>query len=456
MLAYLSLCLFLILSPVATWAQVYWSDDMNSKGEVAIESRIFDRDSRSQTPDWGVSLFSRLETRYDTQEFSHVFRGMARIDRKDEDRNFFTIEDAYFSARLFSGQVKVLAGYKIFNWTATEAFHPADQINSRNYDGELENLEKKGELTVELEVPVWQGTLSLFVLPRFEEPKLPGANSRQGGTGITLDRPVVVDGTDAQTNDHWVMQFGFNTIQSFSFGDVSFHAIRHINRNYPLLGTHDFGTRTFSIIFPPISFQQLLPNTTNVRPYYFQTTQIGGTLQWMLPVVTKVEWAYRWFERDREIMDLSLADQVTINGYPAESLRKPVDHAEVALGFEYPYDHESGTSSMFLLEFNTFLGTSKEERQRLSIFQRDMFVGYRFSLNDFMGREFLLSSIIDLEGQSEQLYSISYSQRLSDTWRFRAGVRVYQADRPVSRLRTSGMQLLRRSDSLNFALTRFF
>jgi hypothetical protein len=450
------LILLLLFIPRLSLAQVYWAEHMNSKGEVAIESRVFDRDSRPETPDWGVSFFSRVETRYDTREFSHVFRGMARIDRKDEGRNFITIEDAYFSARLFSGQVKLLGGYKIFNWTATEAFHPADQINSRNYDGELENLEKKGELTIELEVPVWNGVVSFLLLPRFEEPKLPGANSRQGGTGITLDRPVVVDGEDATTNDPWVWQFGINTIQSFSFGDVSFHALRHVNRNYPLLGTHDFGTRTFTIPFPPISFEQLLPNSTVVRPYYFKTTQIGGTVQWMLPVVTKIEWAYRWFERDRDIMDLSFVNEVTLNGYPAESLRRPVNHGEVALGFEYPYDHESGTESMFLLEFNTFLGTSKEERQRLSIFQRDMFLGYRFSLNDFMGREFLLSSIIDLEGRSEQLYSLSYSQRLSDFWRIRTGLRIYQAKRPVDRLRTSGMQLLRRSDSFNLTLTRYF
>jgi hypothetical protein len=446
--------LLYILAPQAAQAQIYWADDMSSKGEVAIESRVFDRDNNAKTQDWGVSLFSRIEARYDTQEFNHVFRGMARIDRKDEGRNFVTIEDAYFSARLMSGQVRLLGGYKIFNWTATEAFHPADQINSRNYDGELENLEKKGEMTVELELPLWQGTLSLLLLPRFEAPKLPSANSRQGGTGITLDRPVVVDGDDANTNDPWVWQYGFNTIQSFSFGDVSFHALRHINRNYPLLGTHDYLDITIPIPFSSIDI--LLPNSTDVRPYYFKTTQIGGTLQWMLPVVTKLEWAYRWFERDRDIMDLSFANKLVNNSFPRESLRRPVNHGEVALGFEYPIDHDSGSESMLLLEFNTFLGPSKEERQRLSIFQRDMFIGYRYSLNDFMGREFLLSSIIDLEGRGEQLYSASYSQRLSDFWRLRTGIRIYQAKRPEDPLRISGLQLLRRSDSFNLTLTRYF
>lgn len=442
-----------------SWAQVYWLDDTSSQGEVGIETRVFDRDSNPDTQDWGVSLFSRVEARYENREFRHVFRGMARIDRKDEGRNIIAIEDAYVSARLFSGgRTRLLAGYKIFNWTATEAFHPADQINSRNYDGELENLEKKGELTVELEVPFWNGTLSFYLFPRFEEPKLPSPNSRLGGTGIKLERPVVVRGEDTSRTNPWVWQYGLSTMQTFSFGDVSLHAIRHINRNYPLIGTADYGTQTFTLGVPPFSIDVDVfgPFSERVTPYYFQSTQVGGTLQLLLPVMTKVEWAYRIFDSKAGILDLTQAPEEPIDGYSEDAVRGPKDHGEIAIGFEYPIDHDSGTESMLLLEFNTFVGLNKEERRRYSIFQRDVFLGYRFSFFDIMGKEFLLSTIIDLEDPKERLYSVTYSQRITDSWRMRMGVRIYDAPRPENPLQASGMQLLRRSDSVNFTLTRFF
>lgn len=458
----LKYALLFLFSTSAVAQGVYWADDMSSTGEVAFETRVFDRDSNPRTEDWGLSLFSRVETRYDTQEFSHVFRGMARIDRKDQGRNFITLEDAYFSARLFSGgQALLLAGYKIFNWTATEAFHPADQINSRNFDGELENLEKKGELTIQFEVPFWQGTLSVFGLPRFEDPKLPSVTSRLGGRGsefdgqITLDRARVVRGSDVQDTSPWVLQFGLNTIQSFSFGDISLHALRHVNRNYPLFGTHDYQYTIIPPIPPFFPGSRILAPVQPViaRPYYFQTTQIGGTMQLMFPVITKIEWAYRMMEDDVAIMDLSY---YTDQGYPDESLIRPEDHAEVAIGFEYPYDHASGATSTYLMEATSFFGVDDRMRRRMSIFQRDLFLGYRYAFNDFMGREFLISGIVDLERPKERLYSVSFSQRLSDFWRIRLGLRLYEAPNPGNPLRPQGLELLRRSDSFNLTLTRFF
>lgn len=426
-----------------------YASSYESKGEIGLEYRVFKDDNNAKTQDWGLGAFSRLEANYRDDTYYHVFRGMARVDAKDAGRNFVTVEDAYFSTRLFeSGQIMLLGGYKVFNWTATEAFHPADQVNSRNYDGELENLEKKGELTVELEFPVYDGTFSLYFFPRFEEPQLPSSRSRLGGAGVDIGRAVVLDGDDAETNNYWVPQFGARIVQYLSWADLSFFALRHVNRNYPLLGTHDYDRVNFGLA----SF--LIPLSTDPAPYYVPAWQVGGTAQILLnPFIFKVEAAHYKFDSHKPIFDLArfALDQ---NLTDEQKLRTREDHSEVAIGVEYGFDHLSGAESMLILEATSIFGLDKEERQRTAIFQRDLFLGYRYAFNDVDGKEVLLSAISDLERKNERLYNFTYSQRLGNSWRVRSALRIYDADQKQQI--PQGLELLDKASGFSMVLTRFF
>lgn len=441
----------LVLLPSLAMAQ---SSPYSSRGEIGIEYRVFQDDDNSKTQDWGLGAFSRLEAVYREDSFHNVFRGMARVDSKDPGRNFVTVEDGYLSTRLFeSGDIMLLGGYKIFNWTATEAFHPADQVNSRNYDGELENLEKKGELTVEIEFPLYEGTFSLYFFPRFEAPQLPSSRSRLGGAGVSIGRAVVVDGDDAESNEYWVPQFGFRTVQYLSWADVSFFALRHVNRNYPLVGTQDYGTVSVPV-FPPFSVDVLLPFSTEVTPYYLPSWQIGGTAQILLnPFILKLEAAHYKFDDHKPIFDLAryALDQ---NISDEEKLRSREDHSELAVGLEYGFDHMSGAESMLIMEATSMIGLEKEERQRTGIFQRDLFLGYRYAFNDVDGREVLMSFITDLEREDERLYNITFSQRLGNFWRVRSALRIYDADQKEQI--PQGLELLDKASGLSMVLTRFF
>ena len=126
--------------------------EWSGSGEINLQARQFKDDKLETTEDTGLAVLTKVEEKYVGERSKHLFRGFVRIDEKDRDRDLMRVEDAYFSWRLGEQQsYKLLVGYKIFNWTATEAFHPADMVNSRNYDSDLENLEKIGELTIELE-----------------------------------------------------------------------------------------------------------------------------------------------------------------------------------------------------------------------------------------------------------------------------------------------------------------
>lgn len=438
----LTLASFLFLLSLQALAEV------SSFGELALESRVFKDDDDADSQDWGIGAYSQLEVNYDSGVFSHVFRATARVDRKDQGRNFVTFEDAYLSARVF-GSTKLLAGYKIFNWSATEAFHSADQVNSRNYDGELENLEKKGELTVEAELPLYRGTFSLYFFPRFEDPKLPSPSSRIGGTGIDLGGPTVVDGMDADTNDKWVPQFGVRTVQYLDWGDLSAYALKHVNRNYPLLGTHQYSQQPF---FPGT---RLAPDDETPTTYYLPSWQFGSTAQVLTESgVLKFEGAYYKFDDHKPIFDLGLYAQDPIREDTDDYLQEREDHGELVLGYEHNFYHDNGTQSTLLFEAVTLLGLNKEERAATSIFQRDVFLGHRFSFNDTMGKEILFSVIADLERTREYLFNLSYAQRLSNTWKIETSLRVYDA--PQKGEFPQGLETLDESTGVNLTLTRFF
>ena len=67
----------------------------------------------------------------------------------------------------------------IVNWTATEAFHPADVINARNLDSDLENLEKLGEPMVALQLGPFEETIAVAAVHALRsKPLFPSPRSR--------------------------------------------------------------------------------------------------------------------------------------------------------------------------------------------------------------------------------------------------------------------------------------
>jgi len=409
-----------------------------NRGQVSFQYRQFKDDGDDTTEDTGMLVFSRVEAKYEDGPFEHSFRAFARVDQKDSDRDFMAFEDFYLSMRFGEGDSwKVLAGYKLFNWTATEAIHPADVVNSRNYDSDLEYFEKLGELTLELNKEFDWGDISLFYWPRFEAPKFPGSKSRLG-FGTNIARSQVIDGTQAD-GGQWVAQGGARLRYLMDDGDLSFHVIHHVDRNQPLTGTTNFANNPLTGTAVPLDVAQLQNSPT---PYYFKKTQVGGTLQYALSnLLIKFEGAYRFFEKDSEV-------------YTSSGLQKPVDHGDLAVGLEYTLPQWAMGETSVFFEAGGIVGADKETRARLSIFQRDVLGGFRHAFNDIMGRELLLMWVHDIERENENLITFSYSQRLSDLWKISTGLRVYDA--PQKGSVPVGLEVFDESHHGYLNLIRFF
>lgn len=424
---YLFLALFfptiLLAQEASRWA---------GQGEIGFEYRRFESDTSDLNADTGVAILSRVESAFETDIYKHVFRALGRVDQKDNDRSQVIIEDGYFSMLLDEEQSwKVLAGYKLFNWTATEAFHPADQINSRNYDSDVESLEKKGEVVIEIEKSLEEGSFALYFFPKFEAPIFPGDRSRLG-FGADLQRVVWVDGGDATTNQTWGVQFGGRFSFTLLDADLSFHFLHHMDRSFPVIGTHKYvvvgGTPT------PTAF----PTT----PYYYRANQIGMTA--VLPVesfIFKLEAATRTFDNDLLI-------------YTTRGLRRPEDNTEIALGTEWSVAHDSGAETYLFFEWQTMFGPEQSRIEEMSLFQNDIFLGWRFAFNDVMGKELFFSAIFDIDREHEYLFNLSYSQRLSDIWKIKTGLRYYDA--PQKGTTVTGLELYDGDSYAFVTLTRFF
>ena len=409
--------------------------EFSSQGEVSLEYREFKADESKTTEDRGIAVFSRVESRYETDFYAQVIRGFARVDTKEPSRDLIWIEDAYASYFLDQEKLwRVSAGYKIYNWTGLEAFSPNDTVNSQNFDAPLEKPEKRGELGLELEMPYYEGALTFYLFPRTEKPHIPGAASRLG-LGSNIADPVWVDSTEA-TRKQWHPQYAARLTQLIFGADFSVHYMRHFDRLNPIIGTSDY-TLIGATAVPNQGVSSM-----NV-PHYFQVSQFGASMQmpffdaWLF----KAEGANRTFEKDLFVLS-------------ASGLQKPVDHSEVAVGLEYATSHADGSDSTLFLEGVKILGTEESEAEGLSVFQNDIFVGVRHVRNDIMGTEFVLSAIVDMKRTHEKLYNFQFARRLSDVWKFAANVRVFDA--PPQAATPVGLEFLDQDHHVSLSLSRFF
>ena len=210
--------------------------EFKEQGELSFQTRAFRDDNKDTTEDRAVGMFGRVDLTYaGTNVDKFTFRGYGVMDKKDSDRNFLIIEDCNVSWYLGEEEDKKFSlGYQLFNWTATEVFHPVDVINSRNLDSNMESPEKKGELAVEFTHEIGEGQLSFYFFPKAEKPHYPGTKSRLGA-GIALEKPVWVKNHDHRSTNGMTPQGAIRFTQTVDNADFSFHILHHLDRNLPIV-----------------------------------------------------------------------------------------------------------------------------------------------------------------------------------------------------------------------------
>ena len=413
------LLLFLLISIWTTETFAKWS----SRGQLGIEGRSFLDDNNENTIDRGLGLFGRLQVDHRSKPFRERLRLYGRLDREDLERTILVLEEAWAEWKAKPFRVRV--GFDLLNWTATEAFHPADILNSRNLDSSIQNYDKLGEPMVSLSYKGAIGVLTAYFLPTVINPILPSANSRLSFSPGLRTQFAYLDHNGKLMDGWFKPQAALRWNRGFDDFDVSFHAIRHLDRSQPNIGVLDGA--------PTALFQTV--------------TQVGGTYQHVLGAwILKCEGGWRFFE--------SIADQSGL-ALLSEGTGKP-NHGRLALGLEYGTSLASGAESTLILEGQTILGTTRAEALELDLFQGDVLLGYRYAFNDVDSKVLLVSVIVDVEDPAELIGSAQYSQRLGDTWTLNASLRVVEAPEPTEALGGSQLRRIRDSDFLGIEFMRHF
>jgi hypothetical protein len=388
----------------------------DSRGFLRIETRAFEYDGNAATTDFGFGMSGRLEYSTELNDFQIKARAFARVDERDRTRNLFISEEAFIAWK--GENLELSFGSRIFNWSATEAFHPADILNSRNWDSNLENAEKFGEPALQV---LWlhdTGSVQVALLPVFVKPRYPGTGNRLSfvAPGTPVASAQAYTG-HSQIKTDYVSQWMFKADFNLDDLDIAFHFVDHIDRTQPVI-VNDSGF--FRQIFIPVS-------------------QAGFTVQWVLgDWVIKSEIAHRNFRPQSTPLGTASRD----------------DHGQVATGLEYGWTSDSGKDSTLILETQHIVGITRNSRLAMGMFQNDVLLGYRFAFNDIASQELFFSVIADLERDNEILFTASYSRRLSDTWKLHGGIRVIEA--PQKGATPTGLEPLDGSNQVYLDLSRYF
>ena len=213
-------------------------------------------------------------------------------------------------------------------------------------------------------------------------------------------------------NNNQLFQYAVKSEFTYNQTDLSLYFCDHMDR------------------FQPVFTQ----NGSELVPNYFQVQQFGFTSQSAIKdFLVKIEYGYRNFIGKHN----SMSQQ---------------NHTQLAVGTEYSYYHVNGFESTLFTEYSIIPDVSKSIRSQLSIFQNDLLLGYRLSLNNESSSEVQLFFFKDLDYDSDHLLSVNLSQRFFDRIKGNIGLQwVYSKNN-----QNSGFESIKNADFAYFSVTNYF
>jgi len=382
-----------------------YSSDFSA--ELGLEGRYFFERGLQDQARFHPSLRGEIEYKnsLESDNFNVVLFG--RYDQEDLDRAHVDIREAFWTHVSDNWEMKVGVS-KVF-WGVTESRHLVDVINQTDLVENVDGEDKLGQPMIKFAVEREWGNLDVFWLPYFRERTFAGKEGRLNAL------PFVVDVDNAQyesSAEQWHSDFALRYAVTIDDLDLAISHFSGTSRN-PLLVNNG------SLINPKFI------------PVYNKIDQTGLELQYIYE-----DWLLK-FE--------GVASSGEYQRYSA-----------AVFGFEYTQVGILDTSADlgWIVEylFDDRRNQTTLEKTALHSFERDVFLGWRYALNDADSTELLAGIIYDHKTE-ETLYSVEFSQRLDNDLKLNVELRSFQGAEASNELKSFYM---RDEDYLQIELVKFF
>ena len=353
----------LLILVLAVWPVETWSQSVNFSPEIALEGRTFFQEP--QFPDQfnsfqgGLILSGNARWTSADRSLRLVFEPYLRWDSEDDERTYGDIRELSLAYR--RGAWDLFLGVGQVFWGVAESRNVVDVINQFDTLEDFDQGEKLGQPMVRIANRSTLGTFELYYLPYFRAQNFPGSEGRlRFGPVVDTERAEY-----ARAGEAWAGELALRYAHRFGDLDLGLHLFDGTDRQ-PIIRVDPEGLRGI--------------------PFYPERKQAGVDLQY-----TRGPWLLKkeavWAEVSRDSFFSTVAGlEFTF----FDVARLGFDLGVIA---EYLYDNR---------DLN---------RSPLTLFEDDLFAGFRVTLNDVQDTELLLGAIVDRR-ENAIIGSVEWQRRL--------------------------------------------
>jgi len=383
-------------------------------GEATAEFRLFPEsplflDQRDEHVFGSFSVEPELAWDWDEGRYQFTFRPFARLDSHDDGRSHADIRE--LTIRRLGDAWTLSAGFDRVFWGVTEVNHLIDVVNQTDAVEDLDGEDKLGQPMVNVTVEGGWGALDAYWLPYFRERTFPDARGRLRGPF-----PVGSSAAYEASAGQWHQDFALRWSYVWGAFDVGASFFRGTGREPTLvpegplmdpsgsppadpsgllMANPDGGLRadpTRNLMAAPTGSLMGTPNggSFGLRPYYSVIDQTAVDVQWT---------------GDASLLKL---EAMTRAGHGGRFFA-------LTGGVEYTlYQVGEGASDLGLLAEVMIDG--RDDEAPPTLFDHDVFGGFRWALNDPQDSSVLGGIVVDYE-TGESFALLEAERRIGGDWK---------------------------------------
>jgi hypothetical protein len=354
--------LFFILLSFNVVADI--SGNINYEGAHFFQDGLYaDQKNSNNSIYTNISYFANIK-----ESSSFNLKIFARSDENDENRTHADIRELYMLNSWDNFEIKY--GINKIYWGAVEFNNLVDVINQDDFVEGFGSDEKLGQPMVQLTYLYDTGNFDFFILPYFRERQFTSVDGgRPRWTLEVEDNPWY---EDEKKEKH--IDFALSNTQTLGDFDVRLSYFDGTDRE-PVL----------SPIINPITLQPL-----KLQAMYYQMQQAGLDITAVLS-----SWLLK-FE--------TIFKKTTLDEYNATSA-----------GFEYTIVGLIGRADLGLI---TEIAQDSRAEKATTLYQNDVMIGTRLTLNDAASTTFLLGAMFD-QDDGANVYSLEFERRLFNSFKIK-------------------------------------